>query len=66
MRNKKIGGCVIFTNTQKECYDWLIAQSTVDSVIQIEKNGDWARVILHEEEEVIPNPMGWRKEDFYE
>lgn len=62
----KINGCVIFTKTQKECYNWLISQPTVDSVIQIDKDGDWARVILREEEEMIPNPMGWRKEDFYE
>lgn len=62
----KISGTVIFTKTQKECYDWLISQPTVDEVIQIDKNGDWARVILHEEEVVIPNPMGWRKGDFYE
>ena len=62
----EISGPVIFTNAQRKCYDWLISQPTVDLVIQVEKNGDWARAVLHGEEEVIPNPMGWKKEDFYE
>lgn len=66
MRSKEIDGCVIFTNTQKKCYDWLISQRTVQSVIQVEKNGDWARVVLHGEETAIGNPLGWSKEDFYE
>jgi hypothetical protein len=62
----KINGCVVFTNTQKKCYDWLISQPTVNGVLEIHEDGHWARVILHEEEVVVPNPLGWSKEDFYE
>jgi len=66
MRSKKIDGCVIYTKKQKQCYDWLSAQKPIQRIIQIEKNGDWARVVIKDIEKTIPNPIGWEKKDFYE
>lgn len=64
--SRVIDGCVVFTQTQKRCYDWLISQKDIEGVIQLAPNGDWARVILHGEETSIPNPLGWSRKDFYE
>jgi hypothetical protein len=48
---------VIFTNTQKKVYNYLMKQPTVSKVIRIGPDGKWAILVLNGEETIIDNPL---------